>query len=226
MHMKQLVILMGPPGSGKGSLSRILVDDMGWIQLSTGNLCRFHIAQQTSIGKEIDLILRSGKLVHDELIASMVESWIAEQPSDKTMLLDGYPRTVEQARLLLDMAKSGNYVLKIFDFIVPDQVIIDRLAHRIVCSNKSCQAVYSDKPDSTQRPVQLGICDVCSAQLIRRSDDDVAAVAERLRIYHVHVQELINFFATIGLTIHQINGNQSIDMVYRDFVAQFNQISV
>lgn len=226
-HMKQqLVVLMGPPGSGKGSLSRPLVDDMGWLQLSTGNLCRFHIAQQTPIGKEIDLIIKSGKLVHDELIAAMVEEWIAEQPIDKTILLDGYPRTAEQATLLLTMVKNGSYDLKIFDFSVQDQVIVDRLAHRIVCSNKACQAVYSDRSDSTQAPLQKGICNLCSAKLVRRADDEPGAISERLRIYHTHAQELMNFFVEAGIPVCHIDGNKSIDMVYDEFIAQLQQVSI
>lgn len=222
-HMKQqLVVLMGPPGSGKGSLSKLLINELGWIQLSTGNLFRFHIANQTSIGKEIDLIISSGKLVRDDIVASMVRQWLSEQDPERTILLDGYPRTVDQAKDLVNVINENSYSIKVFDFGVPDEVIINRLAHRLVCSNKACQSVYSDLAASLQMPVKAGSCDVCSHELMRRADDEPSSVAERLRIYHSHARELEIFFKQAGFGIEAINGNVPLSVVYEEFLRLYN----
>src|SRR5438105_2140053 len=97
--MGNIFIFLGPPGSGKGSVSRLCIKDLGWVQLSTGNLCRKHIAKQTEIGKEIDFAIKSGKLVSDDLITNMVLEWFQKDFDDShTVILDGYPRTIMQAQ--------------------------------------------------------------------------------------------------------------------------------
>lgn len=219
--MQQFVILLGPPGSGKGTLSRLLIDRLGWIQLSTGNLCRLQIAQQTQIGKEIDLLLKSGKLVPDELIAVMVEEWLAEQPKTGVVLLDGYPRTERQARLLIDMIKGrGAVKATAIDVVVPDDVIIQRLGDRLICENKDCQSVYSANPASAHYPAAPSICDRCSRRLVRRPDDEPETVKTRLKVYYQHALPLVGAFKEAGIEVQQMNGDSrsSIEDTYNELL--------
>ena len=106
-NQKNLIVFMGPPGAGKGSLSQLCVDEFGWVQLSTGFLCRKHIAAQTTIGRQIDFFIKSGKLVDDSLIVDMVEEWLAEQiDQQRGVILDGFPRSVVQAQALDEILKK------------------------------------------------------------------------------------------------------------------------
>lgn len=223
---QKIVVLLGPPGSGKGSLSKLLVHELGWIQLSTGNLCRYHIAQQTALGKEIDLIISSGKLINDDLVSAMVAEWLGEQDPSRVVLLDGYPRTAEQARHLMGIVSGGHSTLSFFNFSVPDDVIVERLAHRVVCSNKSCQAVYSTLLLSNQSSQSSNICDVCGAALVRRTDDESVAVLERLRIYHSHAAELEDFIKQAGFLVLEVDGNKPLASVYQEFLRLLNHSNV
>jgi adenylate kinase len=152
----------------------------------------------------------------------MVKQWLGEQDPERTILLDGYPRTVEQAKNLIDVVRENSYDLKIFDFVVQDEVIISRLAHRLVCGNKACQSVYSDLASSLQMPIKKGLCDICSHELVRRADDEPLSVAERLRIYHSHARELEAFFKQAGFAIASINGNVPLSVVYEEFLRLYN----
>lgn len=215
-----LFIFIGPPGSGKGSLSQLCIQDFGWIQLSTGNLCRKHIAQQTEIGKQIDFAIKSGKLVSDSLVTSAVESWFAENvESAAGVILDGYPRTVAQAQALHELVMTGKYPLKlkVIKLSIPDEKILIRLCNRYMCVNIDCQAVYSLAPGSSQVPKKENICDKCGGSLTRRKDDEVEAVRERLKIYHKHEQDLLDFYQKTQFPITEFNVERSLEMIFDDF---------
>lgn len=215
--LQHVVIFMGPPGSGKGTVSKRLVDELGWVQLSTGNLCRKHIAQQTQIGKAIDLLMNSGKLVDDELISAMTEEWLAEQSKTSAVLLDGFPRTARQAALFLDiLTRIPVEKLDVVNFIVPDEVIIERLANRKVCSNKDCQAVFTKNAAASSELQAKGRCSMCGSPLIERKDDAPEAVRERLRVYHQHEAALMDCLKAANIQVHQIDGNRVPADVYQD----------
>lgn len=215
---RKIFIFIGPPGSGKGSLADMCVKQLGWKQLSTGNLCRKHIAERTDIGKQIDLIIKSGKLISDELVTSMADEWLAEQGTDKPVILDGYPRTVEQARLLDKLLKlkfaGSETIVVVFD--IDDEVVIKRMSARLVCTNKNCQSVFSMLADSPLSPRVSMVCDRCQSRLERRADDDPEVIRRRLVTYHQHV--LLPHYELSGARVVHINAEQPLDAAFADFL--------
>ena len=185
----KIFIFIGPPGAGKGSLASLCVKHFDWLQISTGNLCRKHIAEQTKIGKEIDLIIKSGKLINDSLINSMVFEWLNEHVGRASgVIFDGYPRTVAQAEAfdaLIDSQLSDVQV-KVILFELSDDVVVNRL---------------------------------CSGPLGRRDDDTEAAVRKRLDIYHRHENQLIDFYRNNETTIITLDASKPLGEVFEAFIA-------
>lgn len=217
----KLFIFIGPPGAGKGSLSSLCVKHFGWLQISTGNLCRKHIAEQTKIGKEIDLILKSGKLINDDLITFMVFEWFDENVDKASgIIFDGYPRTVAQAEAFDAMlkAKFPAVQAKVVLFDLSDDIVVNRLCSRYVCQNKECQAVYSLSPHSELAPVATTVCDLCSGPLGRREDDNEIAVRNRLEVYHRHEQQLLSFYQDNGTEIIHLDASKQLREVFEAFM--------
>ncbi|MGE0206595.1 MAG: adenylate kinase family protein [Candidatus Babeliales bacterium] len=216
---KQLVVFIGPPGSGKGSLSQLCVQNFGWKQLSTGYLCRKHINEQTEIGQQIDFSIKSGKLVSDSLIVRMVEEWLIEPSLEVPhIILDGFPRNVSQAEALHAMIveKLSDFQLTVFKFFVSDEVVARRLLTRFICENKDCQAVYSDQAGGVN-PKVSGVCDYCSSCLVKRNDDEEQTIINRLKTYRMHEHELISFYKTRGLPVNEIDAERSLEGVFKIF---------
>lgn len=218
---KDVLIFIGPPGAGKGSLSSLCVKHFGWIQISTGNLCRKHIAEQTKIGKEIDLIIKSGKLINDDLISCMVFEWFAENVDKASgIIFDGYPRTVAQAEAFDCMLQTmfPAVQVKVVLFRLSDDIVVNRLCSRYICQNKECQAVYSLSPHLGLASMETVLCDLCSGPLGRREDDSEEAVRRRLDIYHRHEEQLINFYRNNGSKIIELDASKQLPEVFDDFV--------
>lgn len=216
--MKNLFIFLGAPGSGKGSLSRICVERLGWTQLSTGDLCRRHISDQTEIGKKIDFAIKSGKLVADSLIADMVEDAFREMAeSAKPIILDGYPRTVVQAQFLHDFLKKNDkkFCLRVIRFVISDAKLVDRLSKRLVCQNKQCQAIYTTEQEIA--PSHQLICSKCGGQAARREDDKPEVVKKRLAEYGEHEQALLCFYASIDQPVVELVVDKPLNQVFEDF---------
>lgn len=215
-----VVIFIGAPGSGKGSLSRFVIEKFGWEQLSTGNLCRKNIDEQTEIGKQMDFFIKSGKLVPDSIIIEMVNQWLTEQLlSGKNVILDGYPRTVAQAEAL-DKFLDEKFVdtsVRVVKFDVSDDIVIERLCERYVCQNGDCQAVYSMATGSSLRPKKDMICDICSSPLKRRSDDTKEAIAHRLEVYHEHKNKLLDYYRNKAQHIDKIDVKRPLNEIFEDF---------
>ena len=219
---KDLIIFLGPPGSGKGSLSNLAVKNLGFEQISTGNLCRKHISEQTEIGKQIDLIIKTGKLISDDIINNMVFDWLLNTNNTNSIILDGFPRTVVQAEALKDfISKNNNFNLSIVRLSVDDDKLIKRIVSRVVCSNLSCQRVFSLEKDSQHRSLLENNCDDCSSQLVRRKDDIIESIKERLNIYRQHETNLINYFIFQDFKILEIFADQSIADIFYLFTENF-----
>ena len=216
---KNIIIFLGAPGSGKGSISELCIKELNFKQFSTGDMCRKHIKEGTEIGKQIDFAIKNGKLVSDSLIIKMVENWL-ENEVDKDgchIILDGCPRTIEQADKLIKILENKYCFLKlrVFRLFVSDEEVINRIVNRWICKN--CQAVYSKLENSPLAPKEKGVCDKCNSQLICRKDDTLDAVNERLRIYHKHEQSLIDFFKKINYEINEIDASKEIKEVFKSF---------
>ena len=225
MNQNNIVVLIGPPGSGKGSLSKLLIKRFGWIQLSTGNLCREHIVNQSEIGKEIDLIIKSGKLISDDLVVKMVEDWLLLRlKKSSSIVFDGFPRTIDQAKALDKiLSKINIFNLSIVKLEASNDNLIARLRSRATCSNNKCQAVYSlvNENLKSQKP---NICDECSSKLSCRSDDNEASIVQRLAIYRVNENNIVNYFHSQGKAIEKIFIDGSLEHVYQDFVKKLNLV--
>jgi adenylate kinase len=220
LKKNKIFLFFGPPGSGKGTLSEMCVDQFGWLQLSTGNLCRQHIAQSTVIGNQIKQIISQGGLVPDEIIAQMVVDWITSQTTKpQGIVFDGYPRTKKQAEMLYNFwqEKLFEFELILVKLNIDAQLLTDRILNRVVCSNKDCGRVYSLSQTSQNRPVQDMICDVCKSALVRRSDDTQAALELRLKIYYQHEQEILDFYVDKGFKVNELDGDQGAQNLFEDF---------
>jgi len=220
LSIDRVVLFIGPPGSGKGTLSQECVQRLGWTQVSTGDLCRKHIAKQTEIGKSIDFAIKSGKLVSDGLISQMVFEWFQKgQKQSDVVILDGYPRTVNQARDFNELADKLGDVSKVVvaKFVIDDDVVVDRLVNRYICKNKSCQRVYSLKSTSSLAPSNDMTCDACGSELIKRKDDTTDAIRERLKVYHLHENDLLSHYEDAGYEIREFKSDLPIDQLFVEF---------
>ena len=212
--------MIGPPGAGKGSLSRLCVTDLGWVQLSTGNLCRKHIAEQTKIGKKIAFATKSGKLVDSKLITQMVVGWFTDHVDTvSAIILDGYPRTVVQARAFNELLQTTltGLALQVVRLLISDDKAVNRLCNRFICQNKNCQFVYSLAPGSSLTPKNNLTCDYCANNLARRADDSSHAIRERLTVYHKHEQGLLDFYRSIGQEISDVDVDKPLSNVFERF---------
>ena len=202
-----IITFLGPPGSGKGTVAQQAYAELGFQILSTGNVCRQHIAEQTEFGKKLEKYLSVGKLIPDKLVIQMVSEWLDGAILQQTgIVLDGFPRTKEQAKAFLSLlsAEFSGYPFGVIEFSISDDEILQRLRNRIVCENKACQRVYSD----TLPPRKQGICDTCGAKLNKRFDDDISIVKERLKVYAAYKNEILHYYASQNVPVFplQVNG--------------------
>ncbi len=211
MAKKLHLILMGPPGGGKGTQAKILEDRYGLVQLSTGDMLRAAVAAGTEVGKQAQALMDAGALVPDEIILTMIAERIGEPDCANGFILDGFPRTVPQAQALDTMlAERGAAIDLAIEIRVPDERIVERITGRFACAK--CGAGYHDK---FQRPKTEGVCDVCgSTEFVRRKDDNEATVKERLAAYHAKTAPIIPYYQEKGL-LRVVDGARSIDEVTR-----------
>ncbi len=193
----------GPPGSGKGTLAEKLVEKYGFRVLSTGNLCRKHIALGTEFGKMLNEYLRNGQLIPDDLVTKMVIEWIQDEAqSGHPLILDGFPRTQGQAERFLEFLQSDKHN-KLFRIVLIElsvDEIVKRLSLRLVCENRNCQKVFQMLPGVEK------VCDACGGSLIKRDDDREEVVRERLKLYPSYRDALLNFYRSVGQNIEILDG--------------------
>lgn len=216
----RIFIFIGPPGSGKGSLSALCVQRLGWLQLSTGNMCRREIQASSEIGQQIAFLIKSGKLIPDGLIAGMVKKDLEESLNNNSnVILDGFPRTISQATefeaVLKDMQLAASYV-SIVRLLARDEVVVGRLTSRLICSNSGCQAVYSTI-DERLKPQQTMVCDLCKATLRQREDDTRAVVQDRLDQYRFHENMLLDFYKQRDHEWFDVDVEKNVEDVFNEF---------
>lgn len=204
------LILLGLPGAGKGTQAAKIRDDFGIPHISTGDMFRAAIAAETELGKEVKAYLDSGRLVPDELTIRVVRERLAQGDTDGGFLLDGFPRTLDQAEALDSMLRDIGRELDVALYIhVPQEVLLARLTGRRLC--RSCGATYHVV---FQPPVKEAVCDVCGGELYQRSDDTEEAVATRLEQY-AQTAPLVEYYRERGV-LRQVDGQRPIDVVYQE----------
>lgn len=198
--LRVIYSFFGPPGSGKGTLADQLKNELGFEVLSTGNLCRYHMAQNTPMGRQIQELVDNGQLIPDSLMTTMVLDWLIERLlQKKSVILDGFPRTAGQADALIEfLKKHENYHFRVAFIELASEEILKRLLGRKVCSNKACQAVY----DST---CLVDSCQQCSSLLVRRVDDKEEVIKERLRLYPFQREALLDMYRALNIHIEEFN---------------------
>lgn len=202
------IILMGPPGAGKGTQAEKLTQELGVPHISTGDMFRKAIKEETELGKKAKSFMDQGKLVPDEVTIGIVKERLAEPDCQKGFLLDGFPRTVVQADALDGILKELDMALdSVINITVFRELLIERLTGRRVC--KSCGATYHVIFNPTQKD---GICDKCSGEMYQRNDDKLETVGNRLDVYDAQTAPLIEYYENKGL-LKNIDGSQSMDVV-------------
>lgn len=195
------VILFGSPGSGKGTQAKLLRSCLKGPHISTGDMLRMHIQAHDAIGEQSEALLKSGKLVSDELVNGLVETRIAEPDCRAGIILDGYPRTVNQARVLTGMMERRHFQPAVVHLIVDGEKIVARLSGRRQCP--VCGTLYSLR---TEPPKVEGICDLDGAALVTREDDRESVIRERLHEYESQTRPVVNYFREAGVPLIEIDG--------------------
>ncbi|AWG42792.1 adenylate kinase [Candidatus Borreliella tachyglossi] len=197
------LVFLGPPGSGKGTLAKIISKKLNYYHISTGDLFRENISNSTSLGKEIKQIVESGKLVPDSITIKIVENKITTLDNRQNFILDGFPRNIHQAKALDAFLQN----IKIINFLIDEDLLIKRLSGRRIC--KSCGGIYNIYTLPTK---EKEICDICQGILCQRKDDTEESLKVRLKEYHLQTKPLIDFYSKNN-RINNINASRDITVV-------------
>ena len=205
------VILLGPPGVGKGTQGVLLAEGKGWKHMATGDILRANRRDGTPLGQEAQKFMDAGELVPDELIVAMVKDVLAELPQDKGVVFDGFPRTVPQAEAL-DAALSdlGRSVDRVVVLEADDEVLVKRIAGRRSCPE--CGSVFNVYMNP---PASEGVCDKCGSDLVHRPDDNPETVRNRLDVYREQTEPLIRFYEDREGVLARIPGEGSVEEIQR-----------
>ncbi len=210
-----ILILLGPPGAGKGTQARRIMDQKGLVQLSTGDMLREAVAKGTDCGKAAKSAMEAGELVKDEIVIGIIAERIEEKDCEKGFILDGFPRTTAQAEALDKMLGDKNCGLDhVIEIRVDEEALIKRITGRFACVN--CGENYHD---TFKRPKVDGVCDVCGGkEFSRRSDDNEETVRSRLKAYGNQTAPLLPYYGEKGI-LRTVDGMKSIDEVAEEISA-------
>lgn len=205
------LILLGPPGAGKGTQAKRVEQERGLVQLSTGDMLRAAVAADTDVGREAKAVMEAGALVPDDIVVAIIAERIAKPDCAEGFILDGFPRTVAQAEALDEMlGDAGSEIDRVVEMQVDDAALVERVSGRFSCAQ--CGAAYHD---SFNQPKTAGSCDLCGGkEFTRREDDNAETVAARLAAYHSQTAPLLPYYKSKG-TLRSVDGMAEIDEVAR-----------
>jgi adenylate kinase len=202
------LVLLGPPGAGKGTQARALGALWGIPQVASGDLLRASVRENSELGREAAGYMDRGQLVPDELVLKLVTARLAKNDARKGFILDGFPRNVMQAEALAaGLERAGVKLDKVVAVIVPDEEIVKRISGRRTC--RSCDAMYHV---AFEPPAKAGVCDKCGGELYQREDDAEQTVRERLKVYAAATRPLLDYYGRLGL-LAQVDGVGRTDEV-------------
>jgi adenylate kinase len=200
------IVILGPPGSGKGTQAEFLSKALNIPTISTGAIFRDHMARKTDLGKEVDAVMRAGKLVDNEIVNKLVQERLAKDDLQVGYILDGYPRKVEQAQFLSEY-RDVSYAIYINS---RDTIVMKRLAARRHCDKCGAKFNFVTNPPKVE-----SVCDECGGELVIRADSTAEVISERLASYHFFNDPVVKFYKRRGVLV-EINGELSIDDVWQE----------
>ena len=203
------VVLLGPPGAGKGTQAKLLQEQSGACQVSTGDILRKAVAEQTPLGEEASRYINRGALVPDSVIVNLVAERLKAKDCENGFILDGFPRTIPQAQGLEEMLnKMGLALQSVLSIQVPHKLIVERLAGRRTC--KRCNALYHLSFDP---PKAEAVCDRCGGELYQREDDREETISARLAVYDTQTAPLVNYYRERGL-LRNVDGVGTVEDIH------------
>lgn len=209
---RMYLILLGAPGSGKGTQSKLIVEEYPFMQISTGDILREEISKNSSLGIEAKKFMNDGKLVPDELIIMILKEKLLN--TEKHIILDGFPRNLNQAKALDEMmSEIGGSINSVINISVRDSILVERLSGRLVC--KGCGASFHKL---FLIPTKDGICDKCGSDLYQRSDDLPESIKQRLIVYHQSTKPLIDFYDAKGL-LSNVDGDKEVNDIFKSITS-------
>ncbi len=207
------IVIFGPPGAGKGTQAKFISERFNIPHISTGDILRDNVREGTALGKKAKVYMDKGALVPDELLIGLIKERLLKPDTRRGFLLDGYPRTLAQAKALDEILDDINKKLDaVVNVDVGANELVRRLGGRLTCRN--CQASYNIKSKPPKVP---GVCDLCGGELYQRADDTEAAIKNRIEVYKKQTQPLIDYYKKKGLLI-DIDGEREIDEVRSDIM--------
>ena len=214
-----IIIMLGAPGTGKGTVASILSEKLNIPQVSTGDIFRKNIAEQTELGKLADRYISKGNLVPDDVTIKIVEDRLKQDDVKEGIILDGFPRTIKQAEELDKiLEKENKKVDMVINLTTPKEEIIERIVNRRVCSNQECKTVYNIVLNP---PKVEGICDKCGSKLLQRKDDNVETVESRIDTYLKNTSPLVEYYTKqnkistqlVSKTVNKLGANVAKDIL-------------
>ncbi|MCX5872015.1 MAG: adenylate kinase [Deltaproteobacteria bacterium] len=205
------IILLGGPGSGKGTQAKMLVDKLGIPQISTGDIFRAALKEGTPMGLKTKTFMDKGELVPDDVVIGVVEERLAKPDLDKGYMLDGFPRTLAQAKALDKILENqGKAISHAVLVDVPDEELVKRLSGRRTCRNSACGAMFHVMFNPSKKD---GICDACGSELYQRNDDNEKTIRERLGVYNNQTAPLIQYYEAKSL-LRKVEGLGPIEQIF------------